>query len=104
MEDASQLGGIPRAWLELGSWSDLDQDLPDEFWRTIVADRGRDNRDSPYYSARACKESVYKGGHLGGSFNTMALIHDEQNSIITEFCRRVHAAIWNRCLFKTKRN
>ena len=104
VEDASQLGGIPRAWLKLGGWSDLDQDPPDEFWRTIVADRGRDNRNPPYYYARACKESVHKGGHRGGSVNTMALIHDEQNSIVAEFCRRVHAVIWNRCLFKTKRN
>lgn len=104
VEDASQLGSIPRAWLELGGWTDLNQDPPDDFWRTIVADRGRDNRNPPYYYARACQESVHKGGHLGGSVNTTALINDEQNSIIAEFCRRVHAVIWNRCLFKTKNN
>jgi hypothetical protein len=102
VEDASQLGSIPRSWLELGRWTDLKQDPPDEFWRTIVADRGRENRNPPYYYARACKESVHKGSHLGGSVNTTALINDEQNSIIAEFCRRVHAVIWNRCLFRTK--
>ena len=100
--DASQLGSIPRDWLKLGGWEDLNKDPPDQFWRTIVADRGRDNRNPPYYYARACKESVNKGGHLGGSVNTTALINDEQNSIVAEFCRRVHAVIWNRCLFKTK--
>ena len=100
--DASQLGSIPRDWLKLGGWEDLKRDPPDQFWRTIVADRGRDNRNPPYYYARACKESVNKGGHLGGSVNTAALINDEQNSIVAEFCRRVHAVIWNRCLFKTK--
>jgi hypothetical protein len=101
--DASQLGSIPRDWLKLGGWDDFDKDPPDQLWRTIVADRGRDNRNPPYYYARACKESVNKGGHLGGSVNTTALINDEQNSIVAEFCRRVHAVIWNRCLFKTKK-
>ncbi|KAF2475609.1 HET-domain-containing protein, partial [Lindgomyces ingoldianus] len=100
--DASQLGGIPKAWLELGGWVDFDQDPPDDFWRTIVADRGRDNRNPPYYYARACKESVHKGGTMGGSVNTMALINNEQSSIVAEFCRRVHAVIWNRSLFRTK--
>ncbi|KAK0646920.1 heterokaryon incompatibility protein-domain-containing protein [Cercophora newfieldiana] len=100
--DASQLGCIPMSWLQLAGWEDLDNDPPDEFWRTIVADRGRDNRNPPYYYARACQESVTRGGHLGGSVNTAALIHDEQNSIVAEFCRRVHAVIWNRSLFRTK--
>lgn len=100
--DSSQLGSIPMSWLHLAEWTNLSRDPPDEFWRTIVADRGRDNRNPPYYYARACKESVHKGGHRGGSVNTAALIHDEQNSIVAEFCRRVHAVIWNRSLFKTK--
>lgn len=100
--DASQLGGIPMSWLELAGWKELNNDPPGEFWRTIVADRGRDNRNPPYYYARACQESVTKGGHRGGSVNTAALIHDEQNSIVAEFCRRVHAVIWNRSLFRTK--
>ncbi|RDW67578.1 hypothetical protein BP6252_08974 [Coleophoma cylindrospora] len=102
VEDASQLGSIPKAWLDLGGWENTEEDPPDEFWRTIVADRGRDDRNPPYYYARACKESVHKGSHLGGSVNTAALIHDEQNSIVAEFCRRVRAVIWNRCLFRTE--
>jgi len=100
--DASQLGSIPTSWLALADWKDLSKDPPDEFWRTIVADRGRNNQNPPYYYARACKESVHKGGHRGGSVNTGALIHDEKNSIVAEFCRRVHAVIWNRSLFKTE--
>lgn len=104
VEDTSQLGSIPSTWLGLGGWDDRKKDPPEEFWRTIVADRGRDNRNPPYYYARACKESVHKGGFLSGSVDTMALVNNEQNSIIAEFCRRVHAVIWNRCLFKTKEN
>ncbi|XDG03560.1 hypothetical protein ABKA04_003175 [Annulohypoxylon sp. FPYF3050] len=102
VEDASQNGPIPASWLELGGWNDAQKTHPpDEFWRTLVADRGKDNRNPPYYYVRACSESAIKGGLRSGGINTTALINDECNSIIAEFCRRVQAVIWNRCLFKT---
>ncbi|KAK7961687.1 uncharacterized protein PG986_002512 [Apiospora aurea] len=93
--DASQGGSIP-----LGV--SLRRGPPDELWRTLVADRGRDNRNPPYYYARACRESVHKGNINSGRVKTGALINNERNSIVTEFCRRVHAVIWNRRMFKTK--
>ncbi|KAI2471516.1 heterokaryon incompatibility protein-domain-containing protein [Annulohypoxylon bovei var. microspora] len=103
--DASQHGSIPASWLKLGGWNDPHKcNPPDEFWRTLVADRGKDNRNPPYYYARACRESAVKGGLRSGGINTAALINDERNSIIAEFCRRVQAVIWNRRLFKTKGN
>ncbi|KAH8656698.1 heterokaryon incompatibility protein-domain-containing protein [Tricladium varicosporioides] len=102
VRDASQGGNIPKSWLDLGEWVDYKQDPPDRLWRTLVADRGRDNRNPPYYYARACKESVHKGGITSGRVNTTALINNERNSIVAEFCRRVHAVIWNRSLFRTE--
>jgi hypothetical protein len=102
--DASQGGYIPKSWLDLGGWEyPYQEDPPDELWRTLVADRGRENRNPPYYYARACKESVHKGGIASGRVNTSDLINNEQNSIIAEFCRRVHAVIWGRRLYKTAR-
>lgn len=113
--DASQGGNIPKSWLELATWSnykkqdspaagdDEQGDPPGELWRTLVADRGKDNRNPPYYYARACRESVNKGGIASGRVDTAALINNERNSIVAEFCRRVHAVIWNRRLFKTKK-
>lgn len=100
--DASQGGNIPKSWLELGGWDDFQRDPPQELWRTLVADRGQDNRNPPYYYATACKESVAKGGIGSGRVDTVALINNERNSIVAEFCRRVHAVIWNRRLFKTE--
>lgn len=100
--DASQGGNIPKSWLNMAGWTNYNQDPPGEFWRTLVADRGRDNRNPPYYYARACRESVNKGGIASGRVDTAALINNERNSIVAEFCRRVHAVIWNRRLFKTK--
>ncbi|KAI1344015.1 heterokaryon incompatibility protein-domain-containing protein [Xylariaceae sp. FL0016] len=103
--EPARLGSIPETWAELAGWKnavDGKSDPPAEFWRTLVADRGKDNRNPPYYYARACKESVKKGGLRGGSVDTSALINSERNSIVAEFCRRVQAVIWNRCLIKTK--
>ncbi|EJT69180.1 hypothetical protein GGTG_13289 [Gaeumannomyces tritici R3-111a-1] len=74
---------------------------PDDFWRTLVADRGRDSRNPPYYYKQACKESIYKGGLRGGSVNTSDLINNGRNSIVAQFCRRVQAVIWNRSMVKT---
>ncbi|KAF2994455.1 hypothetical protein E8E14_002076 [Neopestalotiopsis sp. 37M] len=107
IEDASQGGDIPVAWLRLGGWEEGEDgfiaDPPDRLWRTLVADRGRDNRNPPYYYARACRESVHKGSISSGRVDTAALINNERNSIVAEFCRRVHAVIWNRRMFITKK-
>ncbi|KAI0136394.1 heterokaryon incompatibility protein-domain-containing protein [Xylariales sp. AK1849] len=104
----SQNGAIPQAWFgeELGNWEealkegDPIQEPPDDFWRTLVADRGKDNRNPPYYYAKACAESIAKGGLPSGAVSTSELIHNERNSIIAEFCRRVQAVIWNRKLVR----
>lgn len=73
-----------------------ESDPPDAFWRTLVADRGRDVKNPPVYYSRACKESFAKGGLSSGSVNTTNLINNERCSVIAQFCRRVQAVIWNR--------
>ncbi|KAF2456965.1 heterokaryon incompatibility protein-domain-containing protein, partial [Lineolata rhizophorae] len=102
---ASQGGAIPQDWADAAGWTNIDpadeNGPPDEFWRTLVADRGRDGRNPPVYYARACKESFLKGGLESGSVDTTKLIDNERCSIIAQFCRRVQAVIWNRCLIKT---
>ncbi|KAJ2896259.1 hypothetical protein MKZ38_005713 [Zalerion maritima] len=101
--EASQNGAIPVSWIKLARWEEAGKkDPPDHFWRTLVADRGKNNSNPPHYYARACKESVRKGGIKSHAVNTTALIREERNSIITEFCRRVQEVIWNRRLIRTK--
>lgn len=100
---ASQGGAIPQEWIDAVGWRDVDKsDPPDEFWRTLVADRGRDGRNPPVYYSRACKESFLKGGLPSGSVSTSDLINNERCSVVAQFCRRVQAVIWNRSLIKTK--
>jgi hypothetical protein len=95
-------GNIPKRWTSLAGWDDLKEDtLPEAFVRTLVADRGKGNRNPPHYYKKACIESVTKGSIESGRVNIEALINNEQNSIITEFCRRVQEVIWNRRMIKT---
>jgi hypothetical protein len=94
-------GNIPKVWTTVGGWKDVSKDPPDDFLRTLVADRGKGNRNPPYYYAKACRESIAKGSIESGRVNTEALINSEKNSIITEFCRRVQEVIWNRRLIRT---
>ncbi|KAH5376396.1 hypothetical protein HBI16_075560 [Parastagonospora nodorum] len=106
----SQAGAIPASWLDLAGWGEARRptgmhgdlnDPPTAFWRTLVADRGGNDRNPPYYYARACKETILKGGIRSNAVDTTALIYNERNSIIAEFCRRVQAVIWNRALIRT---
>ena len=102
VEVASQGGAIPKDWVDQAEWNDTDEeDPPEEFWRTLVADRGRHGQNPPTYYARACKESITKGLR-SGALNTSALINDGRCSVVAEFFRRVQAVIWNRSLMRTK--
>jgi hypothetical protein len=102
----SRNGQIPQEWAHMGGWATAQNrplaDPPDQFWRTLVADRGRDGKNPPVYYARACKESFAKGGIAGGAVNTTDLMHYQRNSVVAQFCRRVQAVIWNRALVKTQ--
>ncbi|KAI9751699.1 MAG: hypothetical protein M1815_000952 [Lichina confinis] len=103
VQPSSQGGAIPAEWARAGGWRNAPySDPPDDFWRTIVADRGRDGRNPPVYYSRACKESFSKGGLQSGSVNTTDLINNERCSVVAQFCRRVQAVIWNRSLIKTR--
>lgn len=96
-------GQIPQEWAELAGWPGAQGNPPDEFWRTLVANRGKDGKNPPVYYSRACRESFTKGGYIGGAVNTTDLINYERNSVVAQFCRRVQAVTWNRALVKTNK-
>lgn len=96
-------GIIFREWLSAGGWTDMSALPPDEFWRTLVADRGRNGVNPPMLYPRACraalKQSV-KGGHV----HTDTLIRDVRSTSVANFLRRVQEVIWMRRLIITERN
>lgn len=102
VEQVARNGQIPREWAELVRWQDAKGHPPDAFWRTLVANRGKDGKNPPVYYSRACQESFKKGGLESGAVDTTALIDYERNSVVAQFCRRVQAVTWNRALVRTE--
>ncbi|MCJ1394513.1 hypothetical protein MMC18_007391 [Xylographa bjoerkii] len=102
VEEPARLGNIPWSWLGFGGWHDTRTDPPQEFWMTLVADRGANGRKPPAFYPRACKESVNKMTE-GDPLDTKQLINEGRCTVVAEFLRRVQAVIWNRRLMHTQR-
>lgn len=97
----SQLGHIPPEWVAMGNWDPKYDEPPEDFWRTLVADRSPEGHDPlPFYS-RACRE-VFQHSIDDTLDTTMLMNHG--SSVIADFLRRVQAVIWNRRLMKTERS
>ncbi len=96
-------GIILNEWLAAGGWDDHTAEPPDQFWRTLVADRGPNGLNPPTFYPRACKaarnQSV-KGSHI----STSSLIHYGKSTIVAKFARRVQEVIWMRRLVTTERD
>lgn len=106
VEQIASNGNMPFQWLKPGGWTDTNKKPPEEFWRTLVADRGPGGRNPPTYFPRACRESMkFKAktkSKTRGNLDSKKLINEGRCTIVAEFLRRVQAVIWNRLLMKTK--
>lgn len=94
-------GIILNEWLSAGGWTDMSALPPDEFWRTLVADRGPNGVNPPTFYPRACKAALnqsVKGGHI----STNTLVHNGKSTIVAKFLRRVQEVIWMRRLVITE--
>lgn len=94
-------GIILNEWLSAGGWTDMSALPPDEFWRTLVADRGPNGVNPPTFYPRACKAALnqsVKGGHI----STSTLVHNGKSTIVAKFLRRVQEVIWMRRLIITE--
>jgi hypothetical protein len=100
VEVASQGGHIPEEWIEAVAWKNMNDNPPEEFWRTLVADRGLEGGNPPTYYPRACKESITKA-LASGSLDTTKAINERGVPFISSYFRRVQAVIWNRSLMRT---
>ena len=106
VEQLAANGNIPYRWLRAAGWTDVGDNPPEEFWRTLVADRGHGGRNPPTYFPRACKESMrFKAKTMSktsGNLDSKKMINEGRCTIVAEFLRRVQAVIWNRQLMRTK--
>jgi hypothetical protein len=100
-EEVSRQGLISPKWLQLARWENTNNEPPEEFWRTLVADRGPNGQNTQPFYPRACKEAMTRRPPDRGVLDTKAVIEHGRCSIIAEFLRRVQAVIWNRRLMRT---
>ena len=94
-------GIILNEWLSAGGWRDMSALPPDEFWRTLVADRGPNGVNPPTFYPRACKAALnqsVRGGHI----STNTLVHNGKSTVVAKFLRRVQEVIWMRRLVTTE--
>lgn len=94
-------GSIPKKWHEFAGWKHGQDPPPDQFWRTIVADRGPDGRVCPGHYIRACQEAFQEKAE-GGDLNTGRIIDRLNSTIMNEFLRRVESVVWGRRLIRTE--
>ena len=93
-------GFIPREWLNLGGCSsqeDLIDEIPEDFWRTLVADRGPSGSVTPLWYHRAFAHCL-SHRNPNGDINLARLIAESEagSSLITDFMSRVQSVICDR--------
>jgi hypothetical protein len=96
----SENGNIPANWRSMMRSKD-GTSTEEDFWRTLVADRGRDGMNPPAFYPRACEE-IFHTGTTDGPIDANRLIHESNCTIVAEFLRRVMEVICNRRMMRTK--
>lgn len=94
-------GIIPRDCFEMGGWKRPDPDVleipkvPDELWRTLVADRDPHGNNPPPWYPRACQICMAHTT-VNGDLDIRKLIEGGKPDIMVRFLKRVECVIWNR--------
>lgn len=104
LRTASQKGNIPKDWAQLGRQyaheGEQWKQLPDEYWRTLVADRGKKGNPPRHYPrliTHALESHVQ-----GETFFTQEEIDHPDCQAVSDVLERVQSVIWNRRLMRTK--
>jgi hypothetical protein len=100
-EDTAIAGNIPQGWPRFGGWKDESVVPPEEFWRTLVANRHRDSKDPPPCYPQTCMYAFQQRAK-GADLITSDIIGNQTSSHVSDFLRRVQAVIWNRRLLRTR--
>ncbi|MCJ1286512.1 hypothetical protein MMC26_005858 [Xylographa opegraphella] len=98
-------GMILNESLRMGGWEEPDDDssvkVPDQLWRTLVADRGPDGNSPPSWYHRACLH-CFANRNNTGDINTAVLIARGVPTMMVEFLKRVQSVVWNRKLLQSE--
>ncbi|MCJ1247071.1 hypothetical protein MMC30_004282 [Trapelia coarctata] len=95
-------GLIPSDWLRLGGWNDVQECVPERFWRILVADRGPYGDRPPSWYKRACMHAWYQSSISTRALHTPTALKAVQSAQAEEFIRRVQSVIWGRSFIVTK--
>lgn len=91
-------GSILVDWVQMGEWEE-NYNVPEYFWRTLVADRGPHGIPTPAWYHRACLYCLEQSG--GGDITLSQMMMDNCPSMAADFLTRVQNVIWNRKFFRT---
>ncbi|KAG9598809.1 HET-domain-containing protein, partial [Aureobasidium melanogenum] len=94
-------GTIPADWREAAQWLETlppeQNQPPDSFWRTLVANRNTHGRKPPLYWRRACSEA-FQEAPKDDDLETSLVLSGNPASSVREFLHRVQEVVWNRRL------
>jgi hypothetical protein len=101
-------GVITRDCLEGLGWSFNQyateiEDVPDQLWQTLVADRGPKGEPAfPWYetACQHCLTFQTNNGHINIGSILRHHVQDSQHHIVHSYLRRVRAVTWNRSFIK----
>lgn len=99
-------GTIPREVFEMGGWKHAKQpddhtvgEMPDQLWRTLVANQGLDGEPCPSYFRRACLYAVQRANTSGDVIINDIVDHDQTPEVVSDYLRKVQDVIRNRKAF-----
>jgi hypothetical protein len=95
-------GTIPSEWFDFGGWKSRSTLPPDDFWRTLVADRDGNGQAAKVYYPRTLRDVVQKHCARGSPMNVkMILATPQSGRTAEEVLNRVLEVAPNRRMFRT---
>jgi hypothetical protein len=98
-------GIVPVEALTMGGWNHRSPDnkeVPDQLWRTLVADRGPDGAPPPLWYRRICLACLSHTNSAGDLDIDGLKRRPNISSLSIAFLERVQSVIWGRRFFKTE--
>jgi hypothetical protein len=102
IKDKAEDGTIPNDWFKFAGWKDQARLPPEDFWRTLVANRDFDGSYVGSYYQRTLRDTIQQYGASGSALNVKAILATPQCDIPSEkVLKRILSVTPSRRLFKT---